>query len=277
MFFANVTAMAVAPPTVVLLHSSGSSSRQWDALTEILRPTRRVVAVEFHGHGSRAACSGVAGSCLADDAALVEPLLAGAGGVHLIGHSYGGAIALELAAAHPRRVRSVSVFEPVLFRLLVEDDATSPVMRELFAVVAGMTACLAEHRPMEAARRFVEFWTGPRDWLAMPAGRQRAIAARMATVIGHFHGLFGAPSPLRGLASLEMPVLCLTGAQTVSATRRIGDLLADLLRTGLHETLSVMGHMGPITHAEHVNRRLLAFLVAQEGGETASRCGRIAA
>jgi pimeloyl-ACP methyl ester carboxylesterase len=233
--------------------------------------------VEFHGHGSRPARSSGAGSCLADDAALVEPLLADAGAVHLIGHSYGGAVALQVAAAHPGQVRSVAVFEPVLFRMLVEDDPTSAAVRDLFAVVADMTTWLAEHHPMEAARRFVEFWTSPRDWLAMPAGRRRAIAARMATVIGHFHGLFGAPSPRRGLASLEMPVLCLTGARTVPATRRIGDLLADLLGTAVHETLPGMGHMGPITHAEHVNRRLLEFLAGQAGGDTVSRYERIAA
>jgi pimeloyl-ACP methyl ester carboxylesterase len=277
MSVANITTAPVAAPTVVLLHSSGSSSRQWDALAETLRPTCRVVAMEFHGHGARPAGSGAAGSCPVADAALLDPLLADAGGVHLIGHSYGGAVALQVAAAHPGQVRSVAVFEPVLFRLLIEDEPNSPLVRELFEVVADMTTSLAEHCPMDAAQRFVEFWTGPREWLAMPAGRRRAIAARMATVIGHFHGLFGAPSPRRALASLEMPVLCLTGSQTVPATRRIRDLLADLLGAGLHETLPGMGHMGPISHAEHVNRRLLAFLAEQMRGNAVPQRERVAA
>ena len=38
---------------------------------------------------------------------------------HLIGHSYGGMVALQLAAqAQPQRVRSLSLFEPIAFHLL---------------------------------------------------------------------------------------------------------------------------------------------------------------
>ena len=42
-------------PAVVLLHSSGSTARQWNALVEHLQPRFRVLPVEFHGHGERAA------------------------------------------------------------------------------------------------------------------------------------------------------------------------------------------------------------------------------
>jgi pimeloyl-ACP methyl ester carboxylesterase len=273
----HVTTIPPAMPTVVLLHASGSSSRQWDTLADALRPSYKVVALDFHDHGSRPAGARAAGSSVANDAALVELLLASEGGAHLVGHSYGGAVALQVATSHPHLVRSVAVFEPVLFRLLVDDDANSPLVRAVFAVVADMTARLAEHRPMEAARRFVEFWTSSHAWQAMPLRRQRAIALRAATVIGHFFGLFGAPSPQRALAGLAMPVLCLTGERTVPATRRIGELLAGLLGSGRHETLPGMGHMGPIAHAEQVNRRLLAFLAAQAGGATVSRLERIAA
>jgi pimeloyl-ACP methyl ester carboxylesterase len=277
MSFSHVPTMPPATPTVILLHASGSSSRQWDTLAEALRPSYSVVALDFHDHGSRPAGARAAGSSVANDAALVEAALASAGGAHLIGHSYGGAVAMQVAMSHPHLVRSVAVFEPVLFRLLVEDDANGPFVRTVFAVVADMTARLAEHRPMEAARRFVEFWTAPHVWHGMPQRRQRAIALRAATVIGHFFGLFGAPSPHRAVAGLQMPVLCLTGERTVPAARRIGELLAELLGPGHHETMPGMGHMGPITHAEHVNRRLLAFLAAHAGGATASRLERIAA
>jgi pimeloyl-ACP methyl ester carboxylesterase len=255
------------PSTVVLLHSSGSNSRQWDALADALRPTCRVLTVDFHGHGLRPARPGIAGSSLAHDAALVEPLLADTDGVHLIGHSYGGAVAFKLAAEHPRRVRSLAVFEPVMFRLLIEDDVISAPARELFEMVDALTAFLADDEPLEAARRFVEYWSGLQAWFDMPAGRQRSVAARMSTVLGHFHGLFAEPSPQRLLERVSMPTLCLTGGDTVASTRRIGELLAELLGRAQHETLPGMGHMGPLTHAEQVNRRLLAFLDAQRTRE----------
>jgi pimeloyl-ACP methyl ester carboxylesterase len=45
----------------------------------------------------------------------LAPLLGG--GAHLVGHSYGGVIALLIAAANPERVRSLAVSEPPAFGL----------------------------------------------------------------------------------------------------------------------------------------------------------------
>jgi pimeloyl-ACP methyl ester carboxylesterase len=48
-----------------------------------------------------------------DEAVWLEPLLQE--GTHLVGHSYGGVISLLAAAAHPDRVRSLTVIEPPAF------------------------------------------------------------------------------------------------------------------------------------------------------------------
>ena len=42
-------------PVVVLLHSSASSARQWDALAQALEPQFQVHAVDLFGHGRRPA------------------------------------------------------------------------------------------------------------------------------------------------------------------------------------------------------------------------------
>jgi pimeloyl-ACP methyl ester carboxylesterase len=96
-------------PTVVLLHASGSSSRQWDLLSRTLRATHEVHAVDLHGHGRRPAWPGSRPLSLHDDARLALEVLERAGGGHVVGHSYGGAVALHLAAAHPHRVHSLAL------------------------------------------------------------------------------------------------------------------------------------------------------------------------
>ena len=88
-------------PTVVLLHSSGSSGRQWDPLVAGLHDRFRLHAVDLHGHGGTPAWQAGRPMSLEDDAALVEPLLLAPEGVRLVGHSYGGALALKLASLHP--------------------------------------------------------------------------------------------------------------------------------------------------------------------------------
>ena len=103
---------------VVLLHSSASSARQWQAAIEALRTRFEPHTVEFHGHGAQPAWCGDAPMRLAHEAALVESLLDRVGSAHLVGHSYGAAVALKVASRRPDQVRSVVAYEPVLFALL---------------------------------------------------------------------------------------------------------------------------------------------------------------
>lgn len=247
-------------PPVVLLHSRGSSPRQWQDLVDVLRLEFRVLGVEFHGHGLRPDWPDDARQfALSHDARLVEPLLHLAGGAHLIGHSYGAAVALRLASTHPHLVHSVVAFEPVLFRLLLEDTQQPLYGQELLRAVRAMQERLAAGQPMQAARLFTEFWS-PGYWAAMPPGAQQAMQIRMPSIMRQFPALMGEPLARDVLARLHAPMLFLTGSRTVAAARRMGQLLRAALPLAEHEELPGMGHLGPITHPRAVNERIRQFL-----------------
>jgi pimeloyl-ACP methyl ester carboxylesterase len=246
--------------TVVLLHSSAASARQWDALVAALSGRYRVRAVDLHGHGAAPAWHGQTPFTLAADAALVAPLLADAGSAHLVGHSYGGAVALKLATLQPARVKSIVAYEPVLLRMLFEEDAWGLPARDVHAIADVIRDCLRLGKPIEAARWFVDFWSGRGGFDRMAPARQGAIAGRMATVLLHFEALFaGAPSTGE-LQRLAMPRLFVTGTRTVATTRRLGELLRQHVPSAAHESLPGSGHLGPITHAAAFNARVAAFL-----------------
>lgn len=247
--------------TVVLLHASASSARQWDALAPTLSAHFDVHAIDLHGHGVRSPWPGSAPATLADEAALIEPLLERSGRVHLVGHSYGAAVALEIARRHPRRVGSVAVFEPVLFSLLFADAASRAEAQSVSGVAASMHDNVARGQPTLAAERFVDFWSGAGTWAQMSASRQAGVAQRMASVAFHFDAAFAGADPRPALAGTAL--LCLSGAQTVAPTRRIAQLLRATLPRAEHATLPAMGHMGPLTHAPAVNSRITDFLLRQ--------------
>jgi pimeloyl-ACP methyl ester carboxylesterase len=92
----------------VLLHGLGAPQRSWDRVAPLLAPHLRVVTYDQRGHGASAAASDYSlDAFLADlqavrDAlALEQPLL--------VGHSFGGLLAVEHAAAHPGCVGVVGV------------------------------------------------------------------------------------------------------------------------------------------------------------------------
>ena len=95
----------------------------------------RIFTPDLPGYGAStvAATGGLGG-----DAAIIGALIDRIGApVHLVGHSYGGAVALKLAASRPDAVRSLTVIEPVAFHLLIDGSAAD---RALFAEAAGLAA-----------------------------------------------------------------------------------------------------------------------------------------
>lgn len=242
--------------TIILLHSSAASARQWDALAERLRPAFDVHAIDLHGHGRQADWGGEQALSVHDDAALALPAIERAGAVHLIGHSYGGAVAMHLAAARPSLVRSLAVYEPVLFRLLADHEPHGAAAREAFDLAAHMRALVGAGLAAAAAEHFVDYWSGAFAWAGLAPHRQAAVVSRMPVVVQHFDTLH---AETLTTARLTMPVLCLSGERSTAAARRIAGLLRALLPGAQHETLAGLGHMGPITHAPLVNDRLLRF------------------
>ena len=148
-------------PAVVCIHSSASSSAQWRPLMDRLAGRFHTLAVDLYGSGKTPAWPGHRWLTLADEAVLLTPVFNRAGGrCHLVGHSYGGAVALAAALADPARVASVILFEPVLFWVLMAEDATQAAAQEIAAVRDDTLAALERGDPRASGARFVDYWMG---------------------------------------------------------------------------------------------------------------------
>jgi pimeloyl-ACP methyl ester carboxylesterase len=241
---------------VVCLHSSASSSAQWQPLVDAGQRRYRFIAVDLHGHG-RSAPHGEGHYGLEAEADAVAAAMSAADGpVHLVGHSYGGAVALALAFAHSDRVASVTVYEPVLFGVL---DRGSDDYREIASVGQSIARLARSGQPARAAHRFIDYWSGAGTWQAMADEARRRIEARMRAVALHFEALFADPMPLATLRSIRVPVHLLHGDRSPAPASAVARMLSTLDNV---DTLvcAGLGHMGPVTHAPVVNEYVLARL-----------------
>lgn len=241
-------------PAVVCIHSSASSSAQWRPLMDRLADRYRTLAVDLYGSGKSPAWPAARPLSLADEVALLEPVFAAAGGrFHLVGHSYGGAVALEAARAEPGRIASLVLFEPVLFSVLVAEDPAQPAAREIAAVRDDTIAALEGGDPRAAGARFVDYWMGSDAWAAMPEPRREALAGAMRAVRAEWDAAFSDPTPLVAYAELDVPVIYMTGSQSPASSRAVARLLTKVLPRVTTVEIEGVGHMGPVTHSEQIN------------------------
>jgi pimeloyl-ACP methyl ester carboxylesterase len=252
-------------PPVVCIHSSASSSGQWRALTELLADRFRILAVDLFGSGKTAPWPEGEPMRLDDELALLDPVFRAAGPYfHLIGHSFGGAIALKAALNLPNRLISLVLFEPVLFSILVADAPQSAAAREILAVRDDTTRLVEEGDLNASAERFVDYWLGEGTWKATPEPRRPALAAAMRAVRFEWHAAFHEPTPLSAFAAIDVPTLFLTGTKSKPSARAVARLLTAVLPRVRVEEIEGVGHMAPVTHPDRVNPLIERFLEATQ-------------
>lgn len=252
---------AGAGPGVVCLHSNASSSGQWRALMERLAPKFHMIAPDSYGAGKSPAWPAGRRVTLRDEVALIEPALAMAGETFaLVGHSYGGAVALIATVMQPRRVRALALYEPTLFALI---EAESPSPNDADGIrnaVAAAGRALDAGDAEGAAECFIDFWMGKGAWARTPEARRGPIAASVANVRGWKDALFSEPTPLAAFAALDIPVLYMTGGLSPASSLGVARLLAKALPRVEIVKFDGLGHMGPVTHPDIVNEAIAGFL-----------------
>jgi pimeloyl-ACP methyl ester carboxylesterase len=264
-------AMAGATP-VIALHCSGAGAGQWRALAAALGPGYRLAAPEHYGCDGTGPWIGAHAFSLADEAARTFELIdRSERKVHLVGHSYGGGVALHVALARPDRIASLTLYEPSAFHLLrVIGERGAAAFAEIAALARTTAAGVVAGDYRGAAIAFVDYWSGAGAWAALRLSVQAALIRWMPKAPLDFRALMEEPAPLAAYAGLRMPVLIMRGEHAPRPTRVIAELLPALLRARL-AVVQGAGHMGPLTHAGAVNALIAAHLGAVE---TAARLPR---
>ena len=240
---------------VVALHSSGAGARQWAPWRAWLGPGTTLAAPDLIGYDPGVDWPADRAVTLDEEAERVARVLeAFPQGVHLVGHSYGGAVALRVALRWPQQVRRLSLYEPVLFGLLRDGD--EPGDDDAWRAITGVghqIGALARSGQLEAsAVLFVDYWSGVGAWAALPPHRQQAIAARMPKVSAEFDALFDDPMPPEVYRQLRLPVRLAGGDRSPEPARRIVARLARLLPGVQVQRMNGLGHMGPLEAPQRV-------------------------
>jgi pimeloyl-ACP methyl ester carboxylesterase len=250
-----ITLATRAESCVIALHCSLSSGRQWAPLAAALGGDHQVLTPDLPGYGSGAPTSDLPLTLAQEVALLGETLDAATRPIHLVGHSYGGAVAFKIAT-DPRwagRVRSLTLLEPVLPALLLESSADARLHERFVLVGNRVSDELWTGVPWDAVETFLGFWrgSGPAETLSTDA-RLRMIehADRLAF---DFACVLAEKNVAAAAAAIDMPTLLFSGGLSPYLTQRIVGRLASLIRGAQAKHLPGAGHMLPISHAATIN------------------------
>jgi pimeloyl-ACP methyl ester carboxylesterase len=246
----HVTIWGAGDPAVLVHGAFGWGTETWREQRP-LADAHRLLLVDRRGFGKSPPNGRVDFDRDADDVAgLLED------GAHLVGHSYGGVVALLAAGRRPEGVRSLTVIEPPALGLVRGDPVAEKLIRE---ISKG-----AEHAedPADYRMRFLQSFGFPaeRQELEGPA----LTAARSSWRERH---PYEADIPLEELDRTTFPKLVVRGAwdkAPLTARERAGTIfgnICDVLEERLHaESARFEGAAhNPQLLGEPFNARLRAF------------------
>jgi pimeloyl-ACP methyl ester carboxylesterase len=232
---------------LVLVHGSWVDGGVWGGVEPRLSRSFEVVTYDRRGHGLSSSAAGRGTVCddVNDLAALIGSLELGP--AHVAGTSFGGSIALRLAATRPELLRSVTVHEPPFFDLLRVED--SPELAELRLRLAAVAERLEAGDTEGGARLyFDEVAETPGGWDGLAQGRRGLLLSNAPTFLDHCRDPDAFGIETGDLAAVESPALLTHGDRRPPLFRRIVEMVSAVMPGARSEAIPGAAHDPQVTH-----------------------------
>ena len=252
-------AVAGSGESVVLVHGSAGSDAHWRGLFDRLAGAFRLYAPNLHGYGQTDPWHGERALTVADEAAVIEALIDRIGEtVHLVGHSYGGAVAMRVALERPERISRLTLVEPAAFYLLRHGRPSDRALFcEINAVAAAVSQAVVSGNYRGGMGHFVDYWNGAGAWTALNPQTQGWLAGQIVKIASEFHAIMSEPAKVDDFNAFDAPVSLLRGSQSPGPVRAIAELLAGTFPEATLATVARAGHMLPLTHPDSVTAAVI--------------------
>ena len=233
----SATTGSPGAPHVTLIHGSLDRSAGLLKLSRRLADRYRVTRYDRRGYGRSGSVGGPYGldEQVADLVDVLASVTERVGPRVLVGHSYGGNVALALAHRHPELVDGVVVYEtPLSWRAWWPGDS------------AGADAVAWRSDPAEAAERFMRRLIGDDRWERLPPSSRESRRNEGVAMVGELLDLRARPA--WDATAIGVPVLAVHGEFGQEHHRRGAETIAAEVPDGELATLAGGRHPGPNTH-----------------------------
>jgi pimeloyl-ACP methyl ester carboxylesterase len=246
---------------IVFVPGSFSATAAWRPIIENLGSFRSVATSLPGCGGTEPLLDGKTSA--GDYAELIEAVIARTKDrVHLVGHSWGGTLALAAALRGRAPLASLTLLEANPCDVLRQsgDD-------ELYSAAKNMSdAYIAAYHAGEpdAARRVIDFWTGEGTFASLPPKmREFAVQTTPANVID-WSAMLAFRHPLSYYAKIDVPVLLVHGTKSHPSLHRIAEILGKTIPHARLEKIPGASHLLIGTHPKEIAGLIAAHVQAAE-------------
>jgi pimeloyl-ACP methyl ester carboxylesterase len=246
-------------PAVVLLPGSCSTGAAWRPVIAAWGSQFRSVTTSLLGYGGTSERRTAGDPSISRNAEAMESVIRRAGGrVHLVGHSFGGLVALAVALRNRVSLASLVIIEAPAVDILRERrehrhyHAFRRMTDAYFADVAAGNA--------EAIAAMIDFYGGAGTFASWPP-RSRAYAVETMPVnILDWADAYGFPLSKALLATIRIPLLIVRGGASPQAVQRANALLGELSSNATLATIDGAAHFAIATHTSEIASRIAAHV-----------------
>lgn len=241
--------------TLVLVPGSCSTGAAWRPVVAAWNNQFRCVTTSLLGYGGTAERRTAGDPSISYEVDALQSVIRRAGGrVHLVGHSFGGLVALAVTLRNEVPLASLSIIEAPAVELL-RDRGEHGHYRSFQRMTAAYLADFASGNT-EAIAAMIDFYGGSGTFASWPQ-RVRDYAVETTPVnILDWASAYGFPVPAAALAAIRLPVLVMRGGSSHPAMQRSNELIGELSGNAELVTIDGAAHFMISTHPGEVARAI---------------------
>lgn len=236
-------------PLIVFLPPGASSAAAWRAVTEILSSEFECLAVNLSGYAETEAFLSNRPMTLDDEAEAVLALMSTHNDcLHLVGHSYGGAIAIRLAQQYGYRFSTLTLIEPAVYPMLSQAGELD-LAEDVLQINRAFIARVHDGDDEAAFQAYFDFYNnGLRKWADLSGSVKQRLLSVAKPVAAALEAVHASESKLDELAKLQIPTLVVAGAETDKMHASLARTIAQTVPNSRLKTIPNAGHMCSLTH-----------------------------
>lgn len=235
---------------IVFVHGSFANTATWKKIIAELSKDRRCIAIKLPGHCGTPDPEDMVTPTLETEFSIIKSAIREqvAGPVHLVGHSYGGVVALELALKGSVGLTHLTLFEPVTVGILGPTGETE-ADQQVKSFVSQYRAAVAGEEPY-ACGRIIDFWGGAGSFKSMPQALQDGMVPLTRNNIRHWDLCQTFHQPISAVESFAVPTTVVTGSASNPIAQTIAKQLHRHLPNSTLHTIDDASHFMVTTHAK---------------------------